>query len=108
MSKKVRMSELSNEAVYGLNYALAVVEPTKYAKRFAVMDKRADQLAAQRKMYVMSKADKMTAIRKGLNELWERGLIDLARTAEGSHEPACVHLDKIENDGGLLILSEGN
>lgn len=107
MADKVRFSELSNEAVFALYYSLAIVEPEKYEFQFRRMDRLADEQAHKLGKHVLSGADKKRALLRGLNQLWERGLVDLARDAEGGHQPACVHLESLEMDGGRLILAEG-
>jgi len=104
---RVQFNELSSEEVYALMYALAVVSPEAWEARFKAMDAKADAEAVRLGMYVFAPSAKKELIRRGLQRLWERGLIELARDGTGEAVPAVVHLDRLELTGSL-ILSEGN
>ena len=92
----VRSDSLSNEAHAALWYALAVTRPEEWEQRFLLMKAGADAQARVERKHVFSERDWKEAIRRGLLELADRGLLMGKRDGMGVVEPTHVLTDKLE------------
>jgi len=93
----VHMEQLDDVECYALAYARAVIEGGRYAAEFQARDEQVRLTAS----------DKKRLLNRGLRLLHEKwGLVSLARDAEGGHQPAQVHTERIV--GSSLVLGELN
>lgn len=117
--EKIKASTLSSAAIFALYYAMAVVTPEALAPRrkdgsvetyrqlYQRLKGQSEWRARKEGLHVLTDREYKQALAQGLGELAERGIIGLARDAEGGHEPAQVFLDRVEWDASILISGDG-
>lgn len=96
MSQRYKISALSGEECFALSYVQAMIGgPGSMAYKGFVKGERALQLSAD---------DKKQALRKGLNLLLAKGIIEGKKNGEGDYEPTVLHMELLDGDTSNLLV----